>query len=102
MSSTEYWDGDALLPKYYRKAYRMKQDNANQQAWLHGLYIYDALMSALSHLNPNKNSHTNYTESPYSFDKEKNKENEIIEAQARAEVWMKSWASATQKMFKTK
>ena len=105
MSSEEYWKGDALLPKAYRKAYRMKQEQTNRDAWLQGLYFYDAVISALTHLNSKKSEHKSYTAKPYSFtaeDIERDKEEKKVEAEAQAEVWMKSWVSATQKMFKDK
>lgn len=105
MSSEEYWNGDAELPKAYRKAFKMKQESVNHEAWLHGLYVYDAVMSAMTHLSDKKSSHQSYTTKPYSFtpkDIEKDKEEKKIEAEAQAEVWMKSWVSATQGMFKNK
>ena len=101
MTATEYWHGDAMLPKYYREAHRLRQENANHEAWLNGLYTFDALMSALSHLNSKQSSHRNYAEKPYSFNRsEENTAEKKIEAEAQAEVWMKSWVTATQKMFK--
>ena len=102
MTPAEYWDGDASLPRAFRKACEMRQKRENQQAWINGLYTYDALMSALSHLSPNKSSHKNYAVKPYSFDakeSEQDRENKVAEAQAQAEVWMRSWVSATQKQF---
>lgn len=102
MSSAEYWDGDPSLPRYFRKAFEMRQKRENEQAWLNGLYVYDAMMSALTHLSPNKSSHKNYAAKPYSAtakEAEKEHEDKVAEAQAQAEVWMKSWAAATQKMF---
>lgn len=103
MSSAEYWDGDASLPRYFRKAFKMRQERENELAWLHGLYVYDATMSAMSHLSKDKKDHRDYTSKPYASNKEDHEEEEKVkveEAQAQAEVWMKSWAAATQKMFK--
>lgn len=102
MSYTEYWDGDSDAPKYYRKAYKAKQEQTNHDAWLHGLYVYDAVISAMTHLNSKESSHKSYAEKPYSFDVEKNEDIKKREAEAQAEVWMKSWAAATHKMFKDK
>lgn len=102
MSSAEYWHGDPSLVKGFRKAFKMKQERENTDAWLHGLYVYDALCSAMSHLNTNKSLHKSYTDKPYSFDAKQNEEEKVIEAQAQAEVWMKSWAAATQRMFEEK
>ena len=51
MSLTEYFDGDANLVKYFRQAYHMKQEAKEKEndynAWLQGLYIYNATDSAL-------------------------------------------------------
>lgn len=102
MSSAEYWDGDASLPRYFRKAFKMRQERENELAWLHGLYFYDAVTSAMSHLSKDKKDHRGYTPKPYASSKEEFEEEEkekTEEAQAQAEVWMKSWAAATQKMF---
>lgn len=99
MSYAEYWDGESDIPKYFREAFKMRQENANHEAWLHGLYVYDAVMSVMSHLNKNKSDHKSYAEKPYDFTPRK-KEEKVEEAQAQAEVWLKSWVSATQKMFK--
>lgn len=105
MSSAEYWHGDPNLPQYYRKAYKLRQEQENYLAWLNGLYVYDATISAMTHLSPNKNSHKNYTEKPYPFTKEEREqayEQKVEEEQAKAEMWMKSWVSATQESFKNK
>ena len=99
MSFEEYWYGDPSLPRTFRESFKLKQENANHEAWLHGLYVYDAVMSAMSHFNKNKNDHKNYAEKPYDFTPRKEEE-KVEEAQAQAEVWLKSWVSATQKMFK--
>lgn len=102
MSSAEYWEGDPSLPRYFRKAFKMRQERENEQAWLHGLYVYDATISALTHLSKDKKDHKSYALKPYSFDPEEQAEEQeaqVEEAQAQAEVWMKSWAAATQKQF---
>lgn len=104
MSSAEYWEGDPSLPRYFRKAFKMRQQRENEQAWLHGLYVYDATISALTHLSKDKKDHKSYTHKPYSFDLEEQEEEEaakVEEAQTQAEVWMKAWVSATQKQFES-
>lgn len=44
MSPSEYWDGDPKLTTYYRDAQRLKDKKENFNAWLHGLYIYNAMV----------------------------------------------------------
>lgn len=43
MTVDEYWNQDCMLTKYYRKAFEMKQDRKNEELWLQGFYIYNAL-----------------------------------------------------------
>lgn len=38
-----YWDDDPWLVKAYRKAWELKQETVNQNLWLQGMYIYEAL-----------------------------------------------------------
>lgn len=49
MTPEQYWDGENGLKKAYRTAYRTRMRNEerirDQAAWLHGVYIRDALMS---------------------------------------------------------
>lgn len=44
MSYAEYWNMDCLLVKAYRKKAQIELEMKNQQAWLQGMYIYEAMM----------------------------------------------------------
>jgi len=44
MPTAEFWDGDVTLVKAYRKAYEYKKQEWNVQAYLNGMYVYDALI----------------------------------------------------------
>lgn len=46
MTPDEFWKGEPLLAKWYRESFRMKRDMMNEQRWLQGMYIYDALCDA--------------------------------------------------------
>ena len=43
MSYDEFWHGDLDAVKMYRKAYKIHLDHINEEAYLHGLYVYEAL-----------------------------------------------------------
>ena len=43
MSLEEYWDGDASNLEYIRKAHKLRKKEENFNAWLNGLYVYNAL-----------------------------------------------------------
>ncbi len=39
----EYWHGDYTQLEHYRKAFELRRERANYDAWLQGAYMYDAL-----------------------------------------------------------
>ena len=96
MTSTEYWAGDPKLARFYRKAYRLKQEQMNQEAWLQGLYIYDAVSTALHNalrgMGKNPPPAKDYAKVPYEiFKKEKTpaeKALEVQKEQEKAARWM--------------
>ena len=103
MTLREYWEGDSSLPRYYRKAYQIKQDEFNNQAWLQGVYIYDAISTALHNAlrDPKKSRAKDYAKQPYNFrqkektEQEKSKEVEV--EQAKAAAWMEAFVRINNK-----
>ena len=43
MTEEQYWDRDSTLVVAYRKAEELKTNRKNQEMWLQGAYVYDAL-----------------------------------------------------------
>lgn len=43
MTAEQFWEQDCQLTKYYRRAFEMKQDRKNEELWLQGFYVYQAL-----------------------------------------------------------
>lgn len=43
MTYEQYWYGDCLMVRDFYKAYKLKQEQANEQAWLNGLYFLKAI-----------------------------------------------------------
>ena len=50
MSYTQYWDEPPHLAVAYRKAYKLKRKLDNEQAWLQGLYVYDAFAVSMANV----------------------------------------------------
>ena len=46
MSYEQFWDGDVCLVETYRKAAELRNKRRNQELWLQGMYIYEALCDA--------------------------------------------------------
>ena len=57
MTYEEFWDGEFHLAVVYREKHRYELKQKNYDAWLQGLYIRNAVVSAL-------NSKTQYFDKP--------------------------------------
>jgi hypothetical protein len=105
MSYAEYWEGDPKLAQYYRKAYRIKQEEFNNNAWLQGVYIYDAISTALHNALRGMSKHPlppkEYAKQPYEFNKrdktEQEKIREVELEQEKAAAWMENFVRINQK-----
>ena len=48
MTYEQYWESNPYLAVTYRKAFELKRKLDNEQAWIQGLYIYDAFSVSLA------------------------------------------------------
>ena len=65
MSYEQFWNESPYLAVAYRDAYKLKRQIANEEAWLQGLYIYDAFAVCLANAFAKRGStKQNYLEKP--------------------------------------
>ncbi len=100
MTYDQYWNDDCLLVKYYRKAHELGKQQRNQELWMQGLYIYEALCDVAPILHAFAKPGTKplpYSEKPYPLTKEEavaNKEAEEKAARAVAKAKFEAWAAS--------
>lgn len=84
MTYDQYWYGDVWLVEQFREADRLRQERVNMEAWLNGMYHYDALCCALQNAFRKKSDPpAKYPENPYDiFPKKETKQ----EREAREEA----------------
>lgn len=85
MTYEQFWDGDPHLAKYYRQADELKVERKNQELWLQGLYIYEALCDVAPILQAMAKKGTKarpYPEQPYAIT-EKQRKRELEEKERR-------------------
>ena len=108
MTPEQYWDGDALLAKYYRQADELKRKRKNQELWLQGMYIYEALcdVAPIFHAFAKKGTKpVPYTDHPYSITtKEREDERKLQEKRERdkARRYMEGQMAKINERFKSK
>ena len=95
-----------MLPKYYREAERLRVEKINEQAWLQGMYIYDALARVSPIFNSNAKKGTKaqpYVAKPYPISKKQQEEAEKKKEEAeskKATMYMETYMLNHNKKFK--
>jgi hypothetical protein len=108
MSPEQYWDGDPTLAKYYRQADEIKQNRRNQELWLQGMYIYEALCDVSPVLNAFAKKGTKptpYVDHPYPLStKDREAEKKLREQRERekARRYMEGKMAKINKRFESK
>ena len=98
MTAEQFWEGSPDLVKYYRKAEELRNEKRNEELWLQGMYIYEALCDASpifqSFAKRGTKAHP-YTSKPYPITErqrkreEAEKEREIaLKGKQRMEMFM--------------
>ena len=90
MTEGQYWNGDCTLVKKYRKVYEYKREQRNQELWLQGLYIYEALLnvSPMFHDFIKKPKPLPYPDRPYPLSKKEETERKKTQEQENMENFM--------------
>ena len=105
MTYEQYWNGDCTLPKYYRKADEIRKERRNEELWLQGMYIYEALcdVSPVLHAFAKKGTKPQpYSEKPYAITEEQHQRVEEEKERKRVEKgkrFMEALMKSTNKRF---
>ena len=78
MTYDDYWNGDPWMCRAYRKAYEIKKDEFNANAWLQGFYNFVAVQTAVGNAFRDKGKRPHkYLEKPIEFHKKEKTVQEI-------------------------
>lgn len=97
MTREEYWDLDPYLAVSFRKAHELKSERENGDAWWQGVYIRDALFSALTATMPGIKKKVPYPTKPYRItpltkeEKEEEARKEREKAVRSFTAWKDAW-----------
>ena len=107
MTSEQYWDGDSTLTKYYRKADELNRKRKNEELWLQGMYIYEALCAVSPVMNAFAKKGTKprpYADHPYALttsDREEERKMREKQERDKAKRYMEDRMAAINKRFKS-
>ena len=105
MTPEQYWEGDPALAKYYRKAEELRRKRRNEELWLQGMYIYEALCDVSPVLNAFAKKGTKprpYADHPYALSVKERKDERILQEKRdreKAKRYMEAKMAAINKRF---
>lgn len=104
MTHEQYWEQDCELVKYYRKAAKIRLALDNQQAWLNGLYVYEAVgdLIPLLQFGAKKPKSRPYPSKPFEFDAKKVQKSQEEKKMSKGKAFMEAFMVANNKRFEQK
>ena len=110
MSYNDFWYGPAFMTTFYRDANKLKLRRQDENNWMIGMYVYEAILDCSPVLHAFSKKGTKplpYAEKPYLMDRlqektEAEKEQEMENERLRFMVQMNNWYRATKKQFENK
>ena len=110
MSYDEFWYGDVYRTKYYRECHLIKVKQRDEEMWMQGMYVYEALckVSPILHAFSKKGTKPlPYSNKPFLSNMSINqtvadKEQEKKNAELIARVHFDNWARMMKKQFEKK
>lgn len=105
MTYEQYWQMDCQLVKAYRKAYELRQEYDNTQAWLAGLYNYqavNALRPGFVFYGRKAPKPEKYLEQPLAFTQDERMRRKAEEARKMAEQFKAAFHQRNQNLEKQK
>lgn len=112
MSYNDFWYGSAFMVTFYREANKLKLKQQDENNWMIGMYVYEAILDCSPILHAFSKKGTKplpYAEKPYLFDKLKTEEETKEQEEQKQEnerlkfiIQMNNWFHATNKQFENR
>ena len=99
MTYEQFWEGDPMLCKYYREAEELRNEKKNQELWLQGMYIYEAIadLSPILHAFAKKGAKAQpYPDAPYPITKKQRERIRVEKEKKTFDKGMKFMEALTQ------
>jgi len=100
MTYDEFWYDDCCKAKYYRQAFEISKNRKNQEMWIMGAYVYEAICDVSPVLHAFAKSNTKplpYLSEPFPLSKKEAEDMERAKEATRIaniKARMSAWASA--------
>jgi hypothetical protein len=99
MTYEQFWEEDPILCKYYREAEELRNEKKNQELWLQGMYIYEAIadLSPILHAFAKKGTKAQpYPDAPYPITKKQRERIRLEKEKQTFDKGMKFMEALTQ------
>lgn len=103
MTPSQFWDEDVCLAKYYRKADELNRKRKNQELWLQGMYVYEAILDCVPVLHAFAGKGAKpvpYPDAPYPLTEEDSREEKERKERAEYEKIKRSFLAKKERINK--
>ena len=93
MTYEQYWYGDPLMVRAFYKAFQLRQEQIDEQAWLNGVYVLRALDATVGNMfRKHGATPAEYPQEPMTLTSRRQREAEASERRkAQEAVWARAW-----------
>jgi len=93
MTYEQYWFDDPLMARAFYKADRIRRERVDEEAWLHGLYVLNALNATVGNVFREKGHEpAEYPAEPITLTRRREEEKARTEKEKEQQaVWAKAW-----------
>ena len=92
MTYEQYWYDDPLLVRAFYKAHQIRQTMMDEEAWLNGTYVLQALNATVGNMfRKSGQTPAEYPAEPYSTTKAREKREKRAEEEEREATWALAW-----------
>ena len=103
MTYDDFWHGDVAMVRAYRKAQEFRDKRKNQEMWIQGMYVYEAILDVAPILHAFTKKGTKpepYSKEPYPITEADVREREEREERLRQERIKAEFAAFAERMKK--
>lgn len=93
MTYEEYWYGDPLMVRAFYKADKLRRERTDEEAWLYGLYVLNALNATVGNMFRKSGQPAEYPKEPFLIQKQREERERSEREKEQEAIWARAWMS---------
>lgn len=95
MTYEQYWYDDPMMVRAFYQADKLRRERADEDAWLHGLYVLNALQATVGNaFMKSGQTPAEYPEEPMTAQKRREEREKTEQEKEQEATWALAWMSS--------